>query len=43
LLRLKAYAFGWIAWTGQTMMVLIVGLVAIILLPVINRKADEQK
>ena len=38
LLKLKAYAFGWIAWTGQTVMILIIGLIAIVILPIINRK-----
>ncbi len=43
LLKLKAYAFGWIAWTGQTMMVIIVGAFSLLILPIINRKSDEQK
>lgn len=43
LMKLKAYAFGWIAWTGQTLMILVVGLIALLILPVINRKSDEQQ
>lgn len=37
LIKVKAYAFGWIAWTGQTLLILLVGLISLLLLPVINR------
>ncbi|GIV33691.1 MAG: dolichol-P-glucose synthetase [Chitinophagales bacterium] len=42
LLRLKAYAFGWIAWSGQTLMIIIVGLISLLILPLINRQKDGQ-
>lgn len=32
------YALGWLAWTAQTLMIIIAGLAAVFLLPVINRK-----
>lgn len=32
------YALGWLAWTAQTLMIILAGLAAVLLLPVINRK-----
>jgi uncharacterized membrane protein YbhN (UPF0104 family) len=32
-----AYAFGWIVWSAQTLLVLIVGLASLIALPLVNR------
>ncbi|HRY97778.1 MAG TPA: lysylphosphatidylglycerol synthase transmembrane domain-containing protein [Bacteroidales bacterium] len=31
------YALGWLAWTAQTLMIILAGLAAVLLLPVINR------
>jgi uncharacterized membrane protein YbhN (UPF0104 family) len=33
----SAYAFGWIVWSAQTLLVLIVGLASLIALPLVNR------
>lgn len=33
-----AYAFSWIVWVGQTLMILVLGFLALILLPLIARK-----
>jgi glycosyltransferase 2 family protein len=35
-----AFALGWIAWTGQTLMILLTGLLSIILLPLTNKKTE---
>lgn len=32
------YALGWLAWTAQTLMVILAGIAALLLLPVINKK-----
>ncbi len=37
------FAFGWIAWTGQTLLVLVVGFISLAILPFLNKPADEQK
>ena len=34
-----AYVFGWIAWSGQTFMLLLVGFASLVLLPIVNKKA----
>jgi uncharacterized protein (TIRG00374 family) len=34
------YALGWLLWTGQTVMVIIFGLISMILLPIINNKPN---
>lgn len=34
------YAFGWIAWTSQTLLVVVVGFASIILMPIFNRKSE---
>ncbi|MBE0640414.1 MAG: flippase-like domain-containing protein, partial [Bacteroidales bacterium] len=31
------YALGWLAWTAQTLMIILAGLAAVLLLPVINK------
>jgi uncharacterized protein (TIRG00374 family) len=36
------YAMGWLLWTGQTIMVIITGLISMILLPIINNTADAK-
>lgn len=36
----KGYAMGWLLWTGQTLMIVIAGIVSMILLPVINQKKN---
>lgn len=33
------FAFGWIAWTGQTVMIILVGLISVILIPGFNKKS----
>ena len=35
-----ALAFGWIAWTAQTLMIIVLGGLSFIILPVYNRKAE---
>lgn len=34
----EAWAFGWLMWTAQTLMILVFGLLSVILLPIYNRK-----
>lgn len=36
------YALGWLLWTGQTVMVIITGLISMILLPIINNKSNAK-
>jgi hypothetical protein len=36
--KTTGYAMGWLLWTGQTMMILVAGSIALIILPIINRK-----
>ncbi len=36
------YALGWLLWTGQTVMVIITGLISMILLPIINNKPNAK-
>ena len=31
------YAFGWVIWSAQTLLILLAGFVAIIALPIVNR------
>lgn len=38
----KGYALGWILWSGQTIMILLSGLVSMILLPFLNDKKYEK-
>ena len=37
----KAYAMGWILWTGQTVMIILAGLLSMIFLPLLNNKKHE--
>lgn len=37
----KGYAMGWILWTGQTIMIILSGLISVILLPLLNEKKHE--
>jgi len=37
----KGYAMGWLLWTGQTLMVIIAGILSMTLLPIINNTKDE--
>jgi hypothetical protein len=32
----KGYAIGWLSWTGQTLMVILAGLLSMVLLPIVN-------
>ncbi|TXC78977.1 lysylphosphatidylglycerol synthase transmembrane domain-containing protein [Luteibaculum oceani] len=34
----KGYAFGWIVWLGQTLLLVLWGIISLILLPVFNKK-----
>ena len=34
----KAFAFGWLMWSAQTVMILVLGLVSLLLIPVYNKK-----
>jgi len=36
------YAMGWLLWTGQTLMVIITGLLSMIMLPIINSSPNEK-
>ena len=36
------YAFGWILWLAQTLLVMVVGLLSLILLPVLNNNRNPQ-
>lgn len=38
----KGYAMGWILWTGQTVMIILSGLMSMILLPLLNDKKDDK-
>lgn len=37
-----SYAFGWIIWTSQTLMIIFIGVISFILLPIFNKKQYEQ-
>ena len=37
-----SYAFGWIIWTSQTIMILIFGILSFIFLPIFNRKKSGE-
>lgn len=39
---IAGYASGWLLWTGQTLMVIIGGVVSLILLPILNNKKYEK-
>ena len=39
--KTTGYAMGWLLWSGQTIMVIIAGLISLVLLPIVNRKNDE--
>jgi len=34
------YALGWLTWTAQTMLIVVVGIISLIVLPIINKKVD---
>lgn len=38
----KGYAMGWILWSGQTVMIILAGLLSMILLPFLNNKKDDK-
>lgn len=38
----KGYAMGWILWTGQTVMIILAGMVSMILLPFLNDKKHDE-
>ena len=35
------YAFGWISWVAQTVMILVVGFISVLIMPLINAKPEE--
>ena len=37
------FAFGWLAWTSQTLVLLLVGIASLILMPYFNKTHGEQK
>lgn len=41
LLKTTGYAMGWLMWTGQTVMIIMAGVISLILLPILNRKNYE--
>ena len=36
--KTTGYAMGWLLWTGQTLMIIVAGTIAMVLLPLINKK-----
>ncbi|MDD5507358.1 MAG: lysylphosphatidylglycerol synthase transmembrane domain-containing protein [Bacteroidales bacterium] len=36
----KGYAMGWLLWTGQTVMLILAGIISLILLPLVNKKMN---
>jgi hypothetical protein len=34
----KGYAMGWVLWTGQTLMIIVMGIFSLVVLPIINNK-----
>ncbi|MFZ4741114.1 MAG: lysylphosphatidylglycerol synthase transmembrane domain-containing protein [Bacteroidales bacterium] len=40
-LKTIGYAMGWIAWSSQTLLIIILGLIALAVLPLIKKKKDE--
>ncbi|MCO4806304.1 MAG: flippase-like domain-containing protein [Flavobacteriales bacterium] len=35
------YAFGWISWVAQTVMILVVGFISVLIMPLINAKPEK--
>ena len=38
----KGYAMGWLLWTGQTLMIIMAGIITLTLLPVVNKKTNVE-
>ena len=36
------YAMGWIAWTSQTLIIILLGLLSLVILPILNKKKDAE-
>ncbi len=36
------YAFGWVIWTAQTLLIILLGVVSIVVLPMINKTSQEK-
>ena len=36
------YAMGWIAWTSQTLIIILLGLLSLVILPILNKKKDAK-
>lgn len=41
--ELSGYAFGWVLWIGQTALLIFWGLLSLVLLPILVKKADDNK
>ncbi len=41
--KASGFALGWIAWSAQTLMVIIAGLIALILLPILNKEKPKEE
>ncbi len=37
------YALGWLTWTAQTLLIVILGIISLIILPLLNRKPQHEK
>jgi uncharacterized protein (TIRG00374 family) len=38
----KGYAMGWLLWSGQTLMIIIAGIISLIILPLINKSKNVE-
>lgn len=36
------YAMGWLLWTGQTIMIIIAGIISLVILPIVNNVKNEE-
>mgnify|MGYP001375676460 CR=1 FL=1 len=37
----SGYAMGWLLWTGQTLMLILAGIISVVLLPLLNPTANQ--
>lgn len=40
--KTTGYALGWVAWTSQTLTIMLLGLISFVILPIIKRKEDAK-
>ena len=40
--EIKGYTMGWLLWTGQTVMIIISGVISMVILPIINNKSNAK-